>query len=251
MRRVILVLTLMLVGLVGCGGETDNEVSQDRLEANLANFTVIEGPPLHEALRRRETPEVISLEEAALLGAQYILDIFEDDLMGRYMHMFIQDHYPNLSDGLGEVEWCGNISLSNDHFDTQLFSFCIDAFTGERTQINNSFDRIDSFWPSLAEMVQMNEEERLELFPEPAEEELILMLETATVYAQRHFRDDVQAIVIAEEFLDPYIPAGVITFYARNDSDHIIQLGIQRETFELISIFFVRPDNEWIEVPSF
>jgi len=251
MKKFSLVVVLALIGLVGCGGEGISEVSNDRPEANLDNFTVIEGPPLHEALRRRETPEVMPLEEAALLGAQYILDVFEEDLMGRYMHMFIRDHYPNLRDGLGGVEWCGDISPSNDHFDAQLFSFCLDAFTGERTQINNSFDRIDSFWPPLYQMVQMSEEERLEVFPEPTEEELSLMLEMATIYAQRHFGDSMQAIVIAEEFLDPYIPAGVITFYARNDSDRIIQLGIQRETFELISIFFIRPDNEWVDIPSF
>jgi len=251
MKKLSLILVLMLVGLVGCNrgnGETSNIVSDDRPEVNLDNFTVIE----EESMRARDYPEAISLEEATLLGAQYILDVFEDNLEGRYMFISLRDYYPNLREGFGGVEWCGDIRASDYRLDDLLLSFCIDAFTGERTRIINSFDQIDSFWPPIEDLVRMSEDERLEIFPEPTTEELSLMLETASDFAQRHFGGDMQAIVVAEGFLDPYIPAGALTFYARNSDDFIIELSIQRETFELIGIFSFRPsDEEWREIPSF
>jgi hypothetical protein len=79
----------------------------------------------------------MSMEEASQLGAQYIWDIFGTNIDGMYIQMdYAAPPYMN------RTYWSGNIAHSAETVDSEsdffhpLYSFRIDAVTGERIDIN-------------------------------------------------------------------------------------------------------------------
>jgi hypothetical protein len=133
---------------------------------------------------REPAPNALSPQAAATLGAQYVYDMFEASTDG----MFVGIWYA-MWDSQTRPYWLGQISSSEAaFFDNEvLFSFAIDAITGERIDISRIPERSEGELTAL--MVGDNRDAFMVLRNTPVEPPARLepYLDAATAFAQRHF----------------------------------------------------------------
>jgi len=120
-------------------------------------------------------PGALTAEEAALVGAKYIWEMFGADISGTTMHINIGS-FPSST----RSQWEGSVGVSGvtphpDWYMTWLFSFAIDAINGERLHINDHNKRGDGEAID-ASVVGLSHEQLVETFTVIAQ-----------AYAQRHF----------------------------------------------------------------
>jgi len=175
------------------------------------DITILEHPSQNEALKYlyqlQEIPTAaMSMEEAAQIGAQYIWDMFGENIDGMYVSMRFSAQ-PHSS----RMQWIGRVSrtpeafqrapeasLTNENFDP-LYSFAIDAVTGERLDISYWVWRVLSKEESQAQELtrgmfgmewhNMSTPERIEFIGGIPQETLDAYMQTAKEFAQRHFNN--------------------------------------------------------------
>ena len=244
MKKMMLILLFLSLGLIGCadhGASSESVIRIDQsdfLEADLTlgEFTILEG--FHGFPGDRS--DALTLEEAATIGATYVLNVFRNPLAGMYMELTF-NYNPHIS----RSTWIGNIAYSPEDFGGEiegflpaLLVFSIDALTGERISIiNHSIDPLHE----MADLWMMSEDERWELFPEPDEEEMELMMEIAHNFAQRHFAHELIINIELGIYLNgvtdsAYFPSPDLFFVATDSEGRIVQIMIQRGTMQLLSI---------------
>ena len=259
MKKFIIILILASFSLVGCSNDDvslikSSEIAEYVHEAfvpenvMLGDFTILEG--FHGFPGDRSS--ALTIEEAALIGAIYILDVFDENLDDKYMELTF-NYNPHLS----HSTWVGNIADAPEEFEgdeegfqAALITFSIDAITGERININNhNVEPLHGI--TFSNLMAMSEAELLELFPRPSEEEVELSIAIARHYAQRHFNHG-EIVNIEQGFYYNniidfiYFPSAVLNFVAINDQGRVVEIEIQRESMELVSIVipfeFLFPD---------
>ena len=144
---------------------------------------------------------VMSMEEAAQVGAEYIWDVFGRNIDGMYVSMFYSAWL-----GHGREHWHGQVFMtgeamrSNDSFNP-IFMFAIDSTTGKRIDISYTFQRGEQFSRDIESAVmEWRLSDDMIVFREMDDNQLMVhfdfsmyMLEEyrqrALEYAQRHFND--------------------------------------------------------------
>jgi len=229
MRKVIGILSCSLVLLIGCSN--DNGVTEGRAlnteatntssdeterELVLGEFTIVEGVNGFPGDQTR----TLDIEEAALIGATYILEVFGNDLDGMYLEMTF-NYNPHISESL----WIGTNAHSPEEFGDETIgfrsgevTFVIDAFTGERISITNRTLSFSDDWEELGEVTN---------------EELDVMLEIAEDFSRRHFGSS-STIESVEHVRS--VPSEFLEFIATDGEGRTIELLIQRETNQLFDI---------------
>ena len=214
--------------LIGCANEND-EASSSASEFNIEKMTIIE----HERSDSLDEANHLSLEEAALAGVEYILSFFDFNFEGTYMQLqHIADGENSIFNYNGSI-WRGRIYQSERlNFDNEgMFFFVVKASNGEWINIVR--------WPfeylikgySVRELSGKPMEELRELLPPPEEDEINRMLEVASVYAQRHFKNS--NLHHIEYYSDMILTIG---FRAEDEYGYVIYISIQRDTHNLIAI---------------
>ena len=246
MKKMIVYIILVLLPfvLIACADNNEvipnalNELDQNDIsipalgseELTLGDFTILEG--LHGFPGDRLG--TLSIEEAAHIGAIYILDVFYNTLEGMYLEMTF-NYNPHISESL----WIGTIAHSPDSFGGAyegfipgIIMFSIDAFTGERVNISN--EGLESLHILDLPPWELSEAEFLELYPKIDDDEMEIMVEVATDYASRHFGDS--STVESINFVDESNPNEFLNFTAMDNNGRVVDILIQRETRKLYSI---------------
>lgn len=119
--------TLHLEELAHASYDLPQEVYPKELYFISANLTVILSP-----YQDNVPPSVMSMEDAAQIGARYIWDVFGESIDGMYVVMFHTNWVGHI-----RQHWGGNVFLTEatEPFDPSFF-FLIDSSTGERIDIS-------------------------------------------------------------------------------------------------------------------
>jgi len=253
----ILMLGFLVVGLVGCnnndsddaGDETGINLTSDTSEENdsnnasasenllLGDFTVLEG--MHGFPGDRTG--ILTIDEAALIGGNYILEALGHNLEGMYMELTF-NYNPHIS----HSTWIGNIDYSLENFGSEaegfasrLIVFSIDAFTGARISIVDN--RVEPLYNIPDLWWELSENELRELFPKPSSEEMEIMMTTAHNYARSHFAHELEINVEFGFYMDGFIDTSDQfspnwSLVATDSDGRVAQIVIQCETRQLISI---------------
>lgn len=247
MIKLMMISTFILLGILGCSD--GQEITADIPEVDVdfllepmdfENFTILEG--IHGFPGDRM--QALEIEQAATIGASYVLDMFDIDMSGRYMELTF-NYNPHLSIST----WIGNIGDSLDEFQGEFegfhpaqIVFTIDAISGERMSIWDNLLQSDH---SLGEGVsELDELELLASDSEPlTEEEMTEVTNIAFDYAKRHFHQSTVVSVETgtyfggeEEFVTGFT-ASVLNFVATDDADRVVAIEIAKETRQLLTIY--------------
>ena len=228
--------------LIGCANENDegiarneenvvgnDEPSSSASEFNLDLMTIIE----HERSDSLSEDDHLSLEEAAHIGIEYILEFFEFDFEGTYMQL------QRIAEGEGLIFnyngpiWRGSVSRRERfNFENLAFEFAITGIDGEWVGVVRLPESMQGGYAQMRELLEKTMEELRELFPSPEEAEINMMLEVAREYAQRHFRNgNLHRIDYDFEMVT------WLRFSAEDEYGQIIRIEIQRETHKLLAIY--------------
>ena len=241
---------LILLGLIGCSNENDmlNDTGEMQAIENgndnepingLGSFTFFEGRSYSDD--RDTGVNVISLEEAAEIGAYYIYEVLGESLDGMYMELVY-----NYNFHISHRTWVGHINHSRIEGITGQMSapifFLIDAETGERLSLN--YSQLEDLHGISGEMMEsMPIEDLLEIFPDPDEDEIAEMMEVAREMANRHFQTSEVAVVeygLRQEDGGPNItwerPYQISALTVIDTEGRLIEVYIQRETHLLWQI---------------
>lgn len=196
---------------------------------------------------------ILSLEEAATIGAEYIWDMIKYDLNG----LSLQLSYSN-PPGVAGSWWSGKIGSSRaalENLDIK-FMFLIDAHTGQRvdfTDIHTPENRLgignNESGNSLMLMPsspQTEESGNLD-FEAPNREQLLHYQSLAAVFAKRHFHSTQMTDIIPHPTL-VFNPMGTLTFLATDETGRIAEITIQMETEALMRITTQHNDNHNVNV---
>ena len=248
MRKRLFILTLVLFGLTGCLSESEplNSTSEVQESGNnnggvqvdgLGSFTISEGTAYSDD---RDTGiDVITLEEAAEIGAHYIYEVLGESLEGTHIELTY-----NYNFNISERTWGGLITHSDEvasDLSNVFISFLIDAETGER--LNLMFWELEPLRGiSDTRMEIMPIEELLEIFPEPDEDEIVEMMEVVREIATRHLQNS-EVVRLEYGFLmengeadTTYYPSQMSPFFIIDTEGRMIEIIIQRETHLLFMI---------------
>ena len=264
---ILILLLLATVVLVGC--ENDDELVEvpipqaensvptgqatnlenvdgdldDRQESlTLGNFTVTEAIESFDDFTGNPV-DLITLEAAVDIGVNFILDVLNQDLEGLYLLMIMQ-HNP----WINRSSWIGIVTPSaidstefteNFDFDDQLFTFLIDAVTGERYNIS---DNTPNAWlRENSGSRDLSEAEMLALFPAPTADEIIQLEAIAHDVAERFFLgSNVQDVGIDLMFGNGG-GSPISHFWATDDAGRQIEIAIIRELGQVW--FITNPDS--------
>jgi len=263
-KKGILFLCLILIVLVGCSndvdtsndsGETLYESQEAPVQGNedqdvfvqesedqeqtlvLGEFTVSEGKSHFDD--RDTGVDIISLEEAAQIGGDSILEFFGNNLDDAHIEL-VYNYNPHIS----RRTWHGVISQTMEGLEgwnNVSMDFLVNAETGEIITVGywniEPLHGISSFM-----METMPDAELLEIFPEPDEAEIAEMMEVVRGIADRFLQDS--EIVTIEygwwiEDGEPdtsYSPSQNSPFFIIDSKGCLIEIIIQRETHLLIEI---------------
>jgi len=254
MKKCIIILSLTLLGLIAC---SDNSLDFETILTDqvpypttpkqvvdtegsgmvLGKFNLLEEATSYSD-NRDSGIEIISMEEAATIGANSLLEILGENLEGKYMQLWY-NHNPHVS--RMQNTWVGEIAyypenLEKNHH-THLFR--IDAITGEVLDLRRQLEPLHNI--DFFTMQAMTEDELWELFPKPDEIEIETMLEIVTRYAQRYFNNSLEVSVelgiYGEDDIDIIdSPTGYLYFIAIDGTGHVVEVAIQRETNQLAFI---------------
>ena len=216
----------------------ENLVENNTEPLTLGAFSILEGRYGFPG----DMSNAITLEEAANIGGQYVLDIFDNNLDGKYMELTF-NYNPHIS----QSTWIGNIGEAAEDFvgeaegfHAALIVFTLDAFTGERLSIDNLeltfFETADQ-----SDIWSMSDDELLVSFPAPDNNEIEILSTLALDFAVRHFDSDSVTVELGfypeGEVGFVYFPFPIITFLAINTTtDQVVEISIEREFRELSSI---------------
>lgn len=155
MKKEVLILGLILFVFAGCSSDStadekenvsyesseallqENESPEPVSQANtLGDFTFFEGESVSDD--RDTGVDVISLEEAAQIGANYILELLENNLEGAYMQLVYSYNWH-----LSLRTWSGVIGSSREgieDWNDMPINFLIHAETGEKISLMNNWN---------------------------------------------------------------------------------------------------------------
>ena len=238
MRKIKILSIIIFFGLMGCSGNQVALIEDDFIR--IGEITVLEG--IHGFPGDRIG--TITIEDAAKIGAAYVLDIFGDDLSGKYMELTF-NYNPHISSS----SWIGNIGDSpsefkGDHegFNSAQIVFIIDAVSGERIRMD------DHTLQSQQNLITPN---LLELLT-PTNEEIAVVKAIAFEYAQRHFNSGIMINIELGSYSggeEDFVSASSLNFVATDGTGRIIAIRIQRETNQLLTIYtpieILAPDFDW------
>ncbi|MCL2559900.1 MAG: hypothetical protein FWE07_05375 [Turicibacter sp.] len=260
MKKRFFALILVLFGLIGCSSENDalndneiREVSKPEVSIpavslpendnnsthieGLGDFTFSEGRSYSDD--RDTGVDVMSLEEAAQIGADYIFEVLGENLDGAHIEL-AYNYNPHIPDRT----WFGLVSHPDRRVSGSriMISFLIDAQTGERFGL--SYWQLEDLQGISGEMMEtMPIEELLEIFPEPDESEIAEMLEVAREIAERHLQTSEIAIIEygfsmggGEADTTYHHPSQLLPFFVIDSEGRLIEIFIQRETHILWKI---------------
>jgi len=247
MKKAILILVPILFLFVGCTNDGEAPYESEATTApgsidqedRLGNFTFFEGRSYSDD---RDTGiDVISLEEAAEIGAYYIFEVLGENLDGMYMELAY-----NYNFHISHRTWVGFVNHSRrEGLAGQLnapISFVIDAETGERLFL--SYSQLEPLHGISGEMMEsMPVAELLEIFPDPDEAEIAEMMEVVREIAERHLQTS-EIVTIEYGFWqengDLHVtfdgPSQFSPFFIIDTEGRVIDILIQRETHLLSSI---------------
>ena len=220
--------------------ENDLYENAEPINLTLGNFTVTEGIESFYGFPGNPA-DLITLETAADIGANFILDVLNHDLEGLYLLMEMQ-HNPwiNRNSWIGIVTPFATYSTdSMENFDDQLFSFLIDAVTGERYNVS---DNTPNAWlRENSGSRDLSETELLALFPVPTADEITQLEAIAHDVARRFFLGSrVQDVGISLMFGNGG-GSPLANFWATDDAGRQIEIAIIRETGQVW--FITNPDS--------
>ena len=204
--------------------------------------------------RQIPSPDALSPEEAALIGAQYIWEVFGICIDGKFVVLNYWDWETH-----SRTYWHGNVTDSAAEFIAQAqnsFAFQIDAVTGEWINIHhfaNFRDFIADEFIDRFESLMLTEEGRLwynEAIdavnaslqpPESLDEYLQVIME----YASRHFINTevvnvefvcIRAYQITDENENLIAVANVLRFTATDSTGRIAEMILDEQTREVLMI---------------
>ena len=171
---------------------------------------------------------ILSIEEAAGLGAYYIWDMFRLELEGAEIDMFIDDWSSSL-----RAFWQGNASLEGrDGRGAYWVSFLIDARTGERQRAIKE-PLIDSYSPQAVDLFRERGQDVETIYLD--EEQMAGFLEQAEYFSRLHSQG-------RDSFTLRYVGSRPIFFQWNPDSavvviDHRLLFAAHDETGEIFLQF--------------
>lgn len=216
---------------------SSEDVAQASELINLETLTFFEGESFSDD--RQTSIEIISIEEAAQIGAHFVYQILGNNLENMYMKLIY-----NFNPHIFERSWTGAIStLSEFKEDWSNVSiiFSINAETGERIElINREIEPLHGI--NDFQMETMPESELLEIFPEPDAFEIASMKEVVREIADKHL-ENTEIVAIEYGFwtesgepATTYFPSQISPFFVIDTNDQLIEINIQRETHTLVTI---------------
>ena len=188
----------------------------------------------------------LSMEEAALIGAEYIWEVLGESIDGKYVSMVFLEW-------LGRMQWHGMVvDLEAVPYTPTLYNFAIDAITGERLELFAS--RLpEPTDPAFRSGILSDDDMRFidrisrKGMPEPTAAQIIEFAGLAKSFAQKHFNNsavveatymstiaagfdrDIHGNIFAQDYL--------ITFFVTDDTGHrVADVGIIMGTSELSSV---------------
>ena len=219
-------------------GTTASEANLDLERSSFGDFSIIEGFSYGD--NRTSGSEEISLEVAAMIGAQYILDIFNESLDGKYLQLtYSYNHH------ISESTWSGQVFSDASHLEKEtslelaLFTFTIDAITKARLRISVNIANLKQLHGlSWEEILALDDEAWLALFPMPDEAEINDAKSVAEAFARKHFNESEVVSVQPGFYHDAnlYVLPASLVFHAIDSTDARIDLMLQRTTNALVSI---------------
>lgn len=170
---------------------------------------------------------ILDVEEAAMIGASYIWDVLGINIDGKVLDISYT-HPP----GLNRSYWHALIAENKEDFERGQFvlSFMIDAFTGERVDIANSFDIDQREWGYAG-------------WEFPNSQEVETYMEIAKTYVRDHFEfTEVIGIEPHPDFL--FSAGGTLTFRAIDEKERVAEIMVQMGSGRLM--FIRTQNNDWV-----
>jgi len=229
MKKLTTFLIITLLVLAGCVSEQKKQEASTTDINRYGEFTILEG--FHGFPGDRTN--ILTLEEAASIGASYVFDVFEDYLSGRYMELTF-NYNPHIS----HSSWIGNIGDSPSEFEGEeegfrsaQITFMIDAISGERINITNH-----------ALELELSLEELLESSIELNDAQIEVATEIATDYAKRHFNQGTVESVEPGTYsggIADFMQGMSLNFVAIDTIDsgeRVVEIRLHQETLQLLDI---------------
>jgi hypothetical protein len=193
------------------------------------------------------------MEEAAMIGAEYIWEVLSESIDGKYVSMVFMDFAERM-------QWHGMVLAPPPHdleapsHSPTLYNFAIDAITGERMELIRRSRRMpEPTDPAFRSGILSDDDIRYinhyawKSIPEPTAAQLDEFSELAKSFAQKHFNNstvvdatymstiaagfdrDIHGNIFAQDYL--------ITFFVTDDSGHRrADVSILMGTRELSSV---------------
>lgn len=223
MKKLTTFLIITLLVLAGCVSKQEEASTTDI--NRYGEFTILEG--FHGFPGPGDRTNILTLEEAASIGASYVFDVFEDYLSGRYMELTF-NYNPHIS----HSSWIGNIGDSPSEFEGEeegfrsaQITFMIDAISGERVNITNH---------TLGLELSL-EESSIEL----NDAQIEVATEIATDYAKRHFNQGTVESVEPGTYsggIADFMQGISLNFVAIDSGERVVEIRLHQETLQLLDI---------------
>ncbi len=196
---------------------TDNELPEGYPKHTL---TVYEAPDSN-----KKSANAISMEEAAEIGAQYIMEIFGESIDGKTVEMFYMSYPYNT-----RAYWDCSVADSKSELENNeyTFQFTLDAVSGERIGISSFWD-----WKSDGKLYTQEEREGL---TEKYYSQSGIYLPIAQEYAKKHFNHSAVTSVVYNNTSGRMTGKETITFTATDDTEREAYITIDVQTKQLLNI---------------
>lgn len=254
-RETVLILMATTLLLLGCESRVESNPSEDEVDADVTESIEANVPEREISAGVTESIEAdvpereistegitlveenwsdslegtdhLTLEEAALVGVEYISTFFDFDFDGTYMRL---EHRLDTTNTIlnfgGAPVWRGMVLRSDESgFETVHFPFAIHAESGDWIMLGRGDSENIIFGYSVMDIARMSREEQEELFPPLDEETSRIMLEQAETYAQMHFRESALYHI---EYHSESI--GWVDFRATDEHGRVIYVTLQKRT---------------------
>lgn len=225
LKLLSIVFIYFLITLTACNQDSSELISSEDI---IQTITIIE----HHQSNITDRSEYLSLEQAAIVGVEYILEFYEFDFEGTYMELrLIKNTENTFFDYNNQPIWYGRVKQSEQWSpDNLIFVFSFNAQNGDWFHLgalNHESLRIEGY--SLNELLDKSMHQFEPILPPIEVDEINEMLIVATDYAQRYFRNSNLSML---EF-DFELTSG-IRFKAEDELGQIIYVLILRDNHVLI-----------------
>lgn len=186
---------------------------------------------------------ILSLEEAAAVGAEYIWEVLGVDLDDLSLQLTYTSPV-----SLNGSWWMGSFGTSRETIENQevMYLFLIDAHSGQR------IDLIDMETPEVRRIAGIDlagtmeavagDREMSDEFVAPTLDELLVYQELAEAFAMRHF-NETSVVEIEPHPTLAFNPLGFLIFLATDETGRVAEVRIQMETKALMAISTQHNDN--------